>query len=192
MVDHQAFEDRRHLGPQLDGDHQADAADVADHRLPLERGAQPGQHLGAEGRAPLDQRLVTIRAQRGEASRTGQRRSAERAAMRAGIQRVSDRLGVSERAHREAAAEALREADDVGFEPGMLEAEPAAGAAEAGLDLVEDQERAALAAQSLRRVQELGGADVDAALALHRLDDDGGGRVSDRGIEGSNVVERDV
>ncbi len=67
-----------------------------------------------------------------------------------GVQHVANRLRVGQRAHRESAAEALGQADDVGLDAGMLDREPLAGAAEAGLDLVDDQQRAALAAQPLR------------------------------------------
>ena len=55
----------------------------------------------------------------------------------------------------------------------MLAGEEAAGAAEAGLDLVGDEQRAVLAAQPLRLVQVAVVRQVD-ALALDRLEDEGG------------------
>ena len=88
-----------------------------------------------------------------------------------GVEHVADRLRVGERAHREPAAEALGQAHDVGLDAGVLDREPLAGAAEAGLDLVDDQQRAALAADALRGLQEIRRADVDAALALHDFED---------------------
>ena len=48
------------------------------------------------------------------------------------------------------------------------------GAPEAGLDLVDDQQDAVLVADLAQSAQELEGRDVEAALALDRLDDDRG------------------
>ncbi len=47
-----------------------------------------------------------------------------------------------QRADRQAAAEALGQGDDVGLDAVGLVGEPVAGAADAGLHLVEDQQRA--------------------------------------------------
>ena len=64
-----------------------------------------------------------------------------------------------------------------------------AGAGKAGLHLVGDQQDAVLVAELAQRQQKLGRRDVEAALALHRLDDDGGdARRIDVGLE--QEVER--
>ncbi len=55
-----------------------------------------------------------------------------------------------QRADRQAAAKALRQHHDVRRDARMLEAEELAGAADAGLDLVEDQQDAVLVAQPRR------------------------------------------
>ena len=99
-------------------------------------------------------------------------------------------LGTHERAHRKAAADALAERHRVRRHAVVLPGEPVAGAADAGLDLVEDQERAVLAAELAQAGEVAGRRDVDAALALHRLDDERGRRAVDRGARGVEIAER--
>ena len=69
---------------------------------------------------------------------------------------------------------------DVGHDAGVLEAEPLAGAAEAGLDLVDHQQQAALVAQLADAAEVLGVGGYDAALALHGLEQHRGDRRIDR------------
>ena len=57
-------------------------------------------------------------------------------------------------AHREAAADALGHRHDVGRHAGPFIGEELAGAADAGLDLVEDQEQAVLVAEAAQFAQE--------------------------------------
>ncbi len=54
----------------------------------------------------------------------------------------------------------------------MLHGEHAAGAGDAGLDLVDDEQDAVLVADGAQFAQKVEGRDVEAALALDRLDDD--------------------
>ncbi len=143
-------------------------------------------------RAALDQVFIAIGLDRGQARGARERRTAERAAVCAGRQHVADRLGVRERAHRESAAEALGQAHDVGLDAGVLDREPLAGAAESGLDLVDDQHRAALAADLLRGLQEVRRADVDAAFTLDHFEHDRGGLIGDRLVERRRIVELHV
>jgi ParB family chromosome partitioning protein len=74
---------------------------------------------------------------------------------------------------REAAGQALGDGDQVRHHAAVLDREPRAGARETRLDLVGDQEDAALVADPAQLTQELERRDVIAAFALHRLDDDG-------------------
>jgi hypothetical protein len=75
-----------------------------------------------------------------------------------------------------------------GLQAEMLEAEPLARAAKAGLDLVHDQQRAPLLAKALHTLQEFSRPDVDAALALHHLQHDAGNRVVQRNCQFLQVV----
>src|SRR5690606_24098328 len=74
-------------------------------------------------------------------------------------------------------ADRLREAHDVGDDAGLLEAEERARAAAAHLDIVDDEEDLVLAAEVREPSEPFSARSVDAALALHRLDDDRGGQV---------------
>jgi len=58
------------------------------------------------------------------------------------------------RTERHAAAQALGEGHDVGGDPELLRREPGTGPAEAGLDLVEDEERADARRQRPKTLQE--------------------------------------
>ena len=75
-------------------------------------------------------------------------------------------------ADRKAAAERLGERHDVGRDAGALIGEQLAGAAHAGLHLVEDQQKTVLVAQLAQRPQERRLDDAHAALAHQRLDHD--------------------
>ncbi len=77
-------------------------------------------------------------------------------------------------ADRQAAAEALGEGEHVGDDAFGLVREPRAGAADAGLDLVEHEERACLVAGPARGGQVAGRGRDHAAFALGRLEDDAG------------------
>ena len=114
------------------------------------------------------------------ADRHRQRIAAEGRSVRAGRHALRRLLGGEQAAEREAAADALGDRHDVGRDAGPLMREQLAGAADAGLHLVEDQQQAVLVAQRPQPPQELGRRDIDAALALHRLDHDAGGLRPDR------------
>ena len=92
--------------------------------------------------------------------------------MRARRERARERLGREHRADREAAAEALRERDRVGARARPVVAEEASEPADAGLHLVDEQQRAVLVAERAKPREEPARRGEDAALALHRLDDD--------------------
>ncbi|MNX23551.1 hypothetical protein D3C86_535520 [compost metagenome] len=73
----------------------------------------------------------------------------------------------------------------------MLESEEAAGAAEAGLDLVGDHQHAVLAADRGGLAQEAGGRDDHAGLALDGLEEERGGVGGDGGLQGGEIAEGD-
>ncbi len=66
----------------------------------------------------------------------------------------------------------LGEGEDVRLDAEVLEGPPAAGGAEAGLHLVEDEQELVLVGELAQPAEELGAEVVVAALALDRLDDE--------------------
>ena len=87
------------------------------------------------------------------------------------------------------AAQALGHRDGVGPDPGVLEGEEAAGAAGAALHLVHHEEQVVLVAEPAQPAEELGGAGVDPAVALDRLDEDRGRVVVHQAGEARQVVQ---
>ena len=77
-----------------------------------------------------------------------------------------------------------------GAMPGMHVGEQVAGAADAGLHLVEHQHQAVVVAQLAQLPQEFRRHHAHAALALHRLDQDRGGGVGDGLLGGFEIGER--
>ena len=84
------------------------------------------------------------------------------------------------RADRKAAAERLGQRHDVGRDAEPLVGEQLAGAAHAGLHLVEHQQQAVVVAELAQRPEERMRRRAHAALALQRLDQDAGGVGADR------------
>src|SRR6185503_18379649 len=84
------------------------------------------------------------------------------------------RLPADEGADRHAGSDALGNRDEVGLDAGVLDRPPAPGPAHARLDLVGDEDDPVLIAQLAQAAQEAGRGGEVAALALDRLDDDGG------------------
>ena len=96
-----------------------------------------------------------------------------------------------DRADGEAAAEPLGHGDGVRLHAGMLIGEELAGPADAALDLVDHEQHVARAAELLDAAQEFRGGGIDAAFALDRFDQDGGGGLGVDGlVPGGEVVER--
>ena len=98
----------------------------------------------------------------------------------------------SDRAHRQAAANGFRQRDDIGHDAGMLEAEPLAGAPEAGLNLVDDEHGASGIAAFAQRLQVLACGGMHAALALNGFDHDSGCVFCDRRLRRRDVIESDM
>ena len=77
-----------------------------------------------------------------------------------------------------------------GVDAGPFIGEELAGAADAGLDLVEDQEQAVLVAEAAQFAQEGVRHRADAALALDRLDHERRRLGADDGLQGLDILER--
>ena len=77
-----------------------------------------------------------------------------------------------------------------GVTPRRLIGEQIAGAAHAGLHLVEHQQQAVVVAELAQRPEEGMRRGAHAAFALHRLDQDAGGVRADRLLDGLEIAER--
>ena len=83
VLEHQRLQHRRHLGSQLDREHQPEPRMSRTIATPSSRARRALEHRRAELCAVLDQPLAAIRLQSREAGGAGERRSAKRAAVRA-------------------------------------------------------------------------------------------------------------
>ena len=126
-----------------------------------------------------------------KAESAGERTSAKGAAVPGHAKGVEEIFGDEDGAERETSAEGFAEDDDVGANAAGLGGEPVAGAAEAALDLVED-EHSAVAGREAARGREKGRrALVDAAFPEQGLEEDGAGVLVDGGFELGDVVAVD-
>ncbi len=91
---------------------------------------------------------------------------------------------------QDAATERLAEQVDVGHDAVAVARERLAHAGEPGLDLVGDEQHVVARADLAHRAQVALGRQHDAGLALDRLDQHGGGRRRDRGLDRRGVAER--
>ena len=123
---------------------------------------------------PVDQAVCLDRLDHGEGGGAGERVAAVRAAEAAGVRGVHDLGAAGHRGQRQAAGDALGGDDQVGHDALVVAREQVAGAGEAGLHLVGDEDDAVGAAPLGERRQEARRRDDEPALALDRLDDDGG------------------
>ena len=132
----------------------------------------------------VDQLLLLEHVEHGHRRCNRQRVAGIGAAEAARIGGVHDLRLADHARQREAAGEALRHGDEVRLHVVMFHREHLAGAAVAGLHFVGDQHDAVLVADLAQRAHQLRRRLVEAAFALHRLDDDGGdaGRI-DVGLE---------
>ena len=147
--------------PRTSGD------DVAAHR------AKAILHVVAHFGTALDESLLLDDRKGLEADPRRERVAAEGRAVRAGIEDAHELARRDEGRDRvDAAAEGLAEDQPVGPDALVLMREPAAGAPEAGLDLIEDQQHAALVADRAKLAQIALRRHDDAGLALNRLDED--------------------
>ena len=120
--------------------------------------SQPLFEISAHARGVVDEAFVLHHRQRGEAAGAGEIVAAEGGRVDDAAVHARKGLLVNRAARDDGrrghvtAAERLGQREDVGLEAPVLEGEPFAGAAEAGLHLVADEERAVLAAERLRAV----------------------------------------
>ena len=103
----------------------------------------------------------------------------------------ADFFGAEHRAQGNAAGERLGQRGDVGLDAVVLIGAPLAGAAHAGLNLVDDEQRAGGAGEGAGFGEELLRERANAAFALDGLDEDGADFVGELGAQIGDVVEAD-
>jgi hypothetical protein len=141
--------------------------------------------IGSELRGILDQLLVADDRQRSPSDCGRQRTAAKSAAVLAGGEKAHQGfVGQDGRDRVEAARESL--ADDGHIRPHalMLSGEELAGAAQAGLDLIQDEQDILLLAEFRDLLEVAGWGDQHAAFALDGLEHDGAG------VGGDGLFER--
>lgn len=113
----------------------------------------------------------------------------ERGAVAPGRHRAGDCAGRQHRAERETSPKTLGAGDNVGFDVSPFIGEELAGAPDAGLHLVEHQQQAVLVTELAQGSHGVKREHADAAITLHRLEQDGGGLGSDRRAHGIEIGE---
>src|SRR5262249_45944603 len=131
---------------------------------------------------------VENRGERGQRDRGDERRPAERRAVTARAERAGDVLASERRPDRYAVGERLGQRHDVGLHTGVLVAPEAPCPSDAGLDLVEDQQRARLVAELAKPRKIVVVRNVPTALTLDRLHYHRTGAVVDRALHRVQVV----
>ena len=159
---------------ELDRQHPAEAANVADLGPAALPGLEAGPHRLADRGRPLDQAFVLDHVEHGERGRDRNRVADERAADTAGGGRVHDLRPAEHAGEREPHRDRLGDGDQVGLDAEVLDREEPAGPCEAALHLVADEDDAVLVADLAEPFDELARRGDEAALALDGLEDDRG------------------
>ena len=131
---------RRAVLHELDADHEAGPADVADPRVAGGDLPQPGRELRPAGGGVRHEVALADLLEDREAGGAGDRVAAERRAVGALAPALLERPRAGHRRERQAVRDRLGHADDVGDDPGVLEGPHPPGPPEAGLDLVGDEQ----------------------------------------------------
>ena len=156
---------------ELEPAHRAHDANVADEVVLL----GPALHALFDHRAnahgALWQLLVAHHIHHRQARRARDRVAAIRAAQAAGVGGVHHAGSTDHAGKWEPGRQAFGHRDEVGLDARVLDAEELAGAAEPGLDLIDDQEDAVALRHLAEAAQEVRWGGHEAALAEHRLDD---------------------
>src|SRR5919199_1380171 len=190
--------ERRRLLGELEGEHRAEAANLADlgyaTRDAVEAGAEePPELLGA----PPELRLGN-RVEDGRRGGAGDRVAAEGAAEAARGDGVHELGPAGDSGERKAAADRLPGDEKVRLGVVVLDRPYRTGAADAALHLVVDVEDPVAVAEPAQALREVGRHGDEAALALHGLEDDARDALGvDLGLEEAlervdRVVRRDA
>ena len=176
--------------PALEPHHQPQPAHLLDDgRMPGRKPPQSLRQMPARRLDPLEEPLAQHHVEHRVADRHGERIAAEGRAVAARRHAGRSPLGGQARPHGKTAADALGDRHDVGADAGPFVGEEPPGAAHAALHLVEHQQQAMLVAKLAQRPQVRLRQHPDAALALHRLQQDASGLRANGGPDGGEVAE---
>ncbi|MCI3951740.1 MAG: hypothetical protein K0R53_1237, partial [Burkholderiales bacterium] len=158
---------------QLHADHHPHTAYFHYARRSAEPRAQAFHDGAADARGVVQQAFLAHRIQRRDHRGHRQRVAAESGAVIAGLEHAFRAAAGHACAHGHAGAQALGERHDVGKKARVLVHEPLAGAPEAALHFIGNEQPSLTVADILEPAQVLHAGDVDAAFALYRLDHHG-------------------
>ena len=159
---------------ELERDHRAEAAHVADGREALLPGAHATAHRFAYRLRTLAEALVVDHVEDGERGRLGDRIADERPADGALVRGVEDLRLAEHRREWQPGRDRLRERHHVRLDPVVLDREELAGTREAGLHLVHDQHDPVLVADAAQPLHECLRRRHEPAFAELGLHDDRG------------------
>src|SRR5467141_1516973 len=142
-------------------------------------------------RGAREQAVLLDRLNGGEGGGAGKRVTAEGAAKRTHAGGVHDFGAAGDRGDGHATAERLGHSDQIGLDAEMFGGEPFAGAGEAGLHFIGDEENAVFAADILEELEIIARRNDEAAFAKNGFGDDGSdGFRSDGTLEGIFEIMR--
>ena len=173
---------------ELHRHHQPRPAHIRDRRVLVGQALQPRTELIAAGVDRVQESGLGEHLDRCDRSSATDRVAAVRAAVRSDGPARHQLGRRSDRSDREARRDALGHHDDVGLHVALFDREHGAGACEAGLHLVRDEQDAVLRADRRDLFEEAGGRLQVPALAEHRLDDRRCG-LGRGGLAGEQVAE---
>ena len=158
-------------GVELDAEHEAYAADVDDAVVAGREFSELVVEVGPDGLDVVEEVGLFDGVDDGDCDCAGQWASAERRAVHARRDGLGGGVGAQHRSHWDAVSNGLREGGDVGEDVVVLVGEPLSGAAHAGLDFIDHEERAGGVAEVACDLEELLRDGVNAAFALDSFDD---------------------
>ncbi len=174
---------------KLGRQHQALAAHIDDGVMFRSQGAKLLLEVVADFRRVREQAFVFDGVDHGDGHGAGQRPAAECGSMHAGVNGACGFFGAENRTEGKAAGERLGQGGDVGLNAVVLIRAPLAGAAHAGLNLIDDEQSAGGTGQRAGLGKELLRQRTNAAFALDGLDEDGADFVGKLRAQIGDIVE---
>src|SRR5215469_2668853 len=147
------------------------------------------EHVAARLLHMLQQLLLFQRLDQLQRNTRRKRSSAKRGSMHAGMNTLCDLLADQQSSKRQSAGNRFGDRDQIGLNSVMLVSEPAAGASEAALDFIGDQQRVVFFRELVRSLSELFADRTYSAFALQELEPDGANSGIEFPREVVNVIE---